>query len=155
MVRSLSTSNSWTVREYSKAVQAAMNSLGKQDLSFINSYRFQVSDIHTDMLNVNPSPTGKEYLWTNQPTSAHLNSSNPEKKGRKKDLVYTWAVSFIPSITKKPNVKTRHGLHVHNNEFAVAQRWMGTVKKYTLDNVESPNSKKRSVQGGGKARLCV
>ena len=48
------------VREYSKAVQTAMNSLRKQDLSFINSYRFQVSDIHTDMLKVNPSPTGKD-----------------------------------------------------------------------------------------------
>ena len=47
------------VREYSKAVQTAMTSLKKQDLSFLNTYRFQVSDIHTDMLKVNPSPTGK------------------------------------------------------------------------------------------------
>ena len=47
------------VREYSKAVQTAMTSLKKQDLSFLNTYRFQVSDIHTDMLKVNPSPTGR------------------------------------------------------------------------------------------------
>lgn len=47
------------VREYSKAVQTAMISLRKQDLSFLNAYRFQVSDIHTDMLKVNPSPTGR------------------------------------------------------------------------------------------------
>lgn len=47
------------VREYSKAVQTAMVSLRKQDLSFLNTYRFQVSDIHTDMLKVNPSPTGR------------------------------------------------------------------------------------------------
>lgn len=47
------------VREYSKAVQSAMVSLRKQDLSFLNTYRFQVSDIHTDMLKVNPSPTGR------------------------------------------------------------------------------------------------
>lgn len=50
------------VREYSKAVQTAMVSLRKQDLSFLNTYRFQVSDIHTDMLKVNPSPTGRFLL---------------------------------------------------------------------------------------------
>ena len=42
-----------------RSVQTAMTSLKKQDLSFLNTYRFQVSDIHTDMLKVNPSPTGR------------------------------------------------------------------------------------------------
>lgn len=50
------------VREYSKAVQTAMISLRKQDLSFLHTYRFQVSDIHTDMLKVNPSPTGRFFF---------------------------------------------------------------------------------------------
>ncbi|XP_046449202.1 glutamate receptor ionotropic, NMDA 2B-like isoform X2 [Daphnia pulex] len=74
------------VREYSKAVQAAMNSLRKQDLSFINSYRFQVSDIHTDMLKVNPSPTAildmvcETFLKRN--VSAILFLSNTELYGR-------------------------------------------------------------------------
>ena len=46
------------VREYGKAVQMAMMSLRKQELSFLSAYRFQLADIHTDMLKVNPSPTG-------------------------------------------------------------------------------------------------
>ena len=46
-------------REYSKAVQTAMTSLKKQDLSFLNTYRFQFSDIHKDMLKFNPSPKGR------------------------------------------------------------------------------------------------
>ncbi|XP_057371297.1 LOW QUALITY PROTEIN: glutamate receptor ionotropic, NMDA 2B-like [Daphnia carinata] len=74
------------VREYSKAVQTAMNSLRKQDLSFINTYRFQVSDIHTDMLKVNPSPTAildmvcETFLKRN--VSAILFLSNTELYGR-------------------------------------------------------------------------
>lgn len=48
------------VREYSRAVISAMASLRKQELTFLNSYKFQPSDIHTDMLKVNPSPTGEQ-----------------------------------------------------------------------------------------------
>ena len=36
-----------------------MTSLKKQDLSFLNTYRFQFSDIHKDMLKFNPSPKGR------------------------------------------------------------------------------------------------
>lgn len=46
------------VREYGKAVQMAVMGLRKHELSFLSAYRFQLADIHTDMLKVNPSPTG-------------------------------------------------------------------------------------------------
>ena len=46
------------VREYSRAVISAMTSLRKQELTFLNAYKFQSSDIYMDMLKVNPSPTG-------------------------------------------------------------------------------------------------
>ena len=77
------------VREYSKAVQTAMNSLRKQDLSFINSYRFQVSDIHTDMLKVNPSPTGKGR------SCRFLNQLL---------FILKMYASFVASIIKKPKI---------------------------------------------------
>lgn len=46
------------VREYSRAVSSAISSLRKQELSFLSVYRFQPNDVYTDMLKVNPSPTG-------------------------------------------------------------------------------------------------
>ena len=46
------------VREYSRAVSSAISSLRKQELSFLSSYRFQPNDVYTDMLKLNPSPTG-------------------------------------------------------------------------------------------------
>ena len=47
------------VREYSRAVSSTISSLRRQELTFLQVYRFQPSDIHTDMLKFNPSPTGK------------------------------------------------------------------------------------------------
>jgi len=46
------------VRDYSRAVSAAIASLRRQDLSFLNAYQLRAKDISTDMLKVNPSPTG-------------------------------------------------------------------------------------------------
>lgn len=86
------------VREYSKAVQAAMNSLRKQDLSFINSYRFQVSDIHTDMLKVNPSPTGKE-ISLNHPTNQRASKFvKPRKEGEAKKIYSIYMGRLIYSV---------------------------------------------------------
>jgi hypothetical protein len=47
------------VREYSRAVSSTISSLRRQELTFLQVYRFQPSDVHTDMLKFNPSPTGK------------------------------------------------------------------------------------------------
>ena len=46
------------VRDYSRAVSSAIASLRRQDLSFLNVYQLRAKDISTDMLKVNPSPTG-------------------------------------------------------------------------------------------------
>ena len=48
------------VRDYSRAVSAAIASLRRQDLSFLDVYQLRAKDISTDMLKVNPSPTGND-----------------------------------------------------------------------------------------------
>ena len=50
------------VRMYSSAVSSALNSLVKQDLSFLHSYEFRPADVHIDMIKINPSPTGKFFF---------------------------------------------------------------------------------------------
>ena len=63
------------MREYGKAVQMAMMSLRKQELSFLSAYRFQLADIHTDMLKVNPSPTGTKCFIQFICTKSHIKIS--------------------------------------------------------------------------------